>query len=342
VNIQTTPPRLNSALRAELEAKIRGKAKPIGALGRLEELAIDIGVMSGSLMPELGAARLIVFAGDHGITAEGVTAYPSAVTREVAKLILAGTGGANICARSVGIDVLLVDAGLGEPLDPHEVLVSAWCGPGTRNARREPAMSPELRDKAFHAGRDLASRLAAEGVGIFALGEIGIGNSSSAALLSHAVTGLPLPALVGPGAGVPAQGLDHKVAVLEETYARARTSDAWEALRQFAGFEMVAMAGAMVGAAEAGKLVLIDGFIATSAAAAVLALVPWTRRSFVFAHRSVEPGHNLMLEYLHARPLLDLEMRLGEGTGAALAVPLVRAAERLLTELADLPGEHPV
>lgn len=341
MNIQTTPPAINAALRAELEAKIRGKAKPIGALGRLEELAIDIGVMSGSLMPDLGAARLVVFAGDHGITAEGVTAYPSAVTREVAKLILAGTGGANVCARSVGVDVLLVDMGLAEPLDPHDFLVSAWCGPGTANACREPAMSPELRDRAFEAGRTLAHRLVSENVGIFALGEIGIGNSSVAALVAHVATGIPLRSLVGPGAGIPAQGLDHKLAILEQTFARAPVSDAWEALRRFAGFEMVAMAGAMVGAAERGKLVLIDGFIATATAAAVLALVPWARRSFVFAHRSSEPGHRLVLEHLRARPLLDLEMRLGEGTGAALAVPLVRAAARLLTELADLPGEHP-
>lgn len=335
------------ALRQALEARVHGKAKPVGALGRLETLAVQIGMVTESLAPDLGPAKIVVFAGDHGLTAEGVTAYPSVVTREIARLILAGGAGINVCARPTQTDVILVDAGLLSPLDPHPNLMDRRIGSGTRNARREAAMTADERDRALAAGADIVQNFAFTGAKLFAFGEVGIGNTSAAALVAHAVTGIPLDKLVGVGAGVPAKGLDHKRQILAETFARAALADVVqtrrvdEALRQFAGFEMVMMAGAFRAAAENGCLIVVDGFIATAAAAAVIAIAPNVLDHCVFAHCSAEAGHRALLAHLGATPLLELDLRLGEGTGAALALPIVRAAEGLLRDMADLPGEHP-
>jgi len=334
-----------ASLEAQLHARIRGKAKPVGSLGRIEELALQIGMVSGTLRPDLGHAKIVVFAGDHGLTAEGVTAYPSVVTREIAKMVLAGTAGINVMARASGTDVVLVDAGMLEPLPAHDHLIERRISAGTKNSNIEPAMTPEDCAQALEAGRAIDANLS--GVGIVGYGEIGIGNTSAAALVAHVLTGIDLALLVGPGAGVPALGIDHKRKILEAVLARAniRNDDprqrAREALRQFGGFEIAMMAGAMTAAAAARRIIVVDGFISTSAAIAAIALHPETRACCVFAHCSAEPGHKALLDHLGAKPLLALNMRLGEGTGAALAIPLVRAAELMLRDMADLPGEHP-
>ena len=335
------------ALRAALVARVHGKAKPAGSLGRLEALAIQIGMVTGSLTPDLGSAKVVVFAGDHGLTAEGVTAYPSVVTREIAKLILAGGAGINICAGTTATDVILVDAGMLAPLEDHPNLLDRRIGNGTANARHGPAMDRRDFENAMAAGGDIAADLAQAGSKLLAFGEVGIGNTSAASLVAHAITGIPLETLVGAGAGIPPLGLDHKRQVLDDAFARAalgygdnpaRTA---EALRQFAGFEMVMMTGAMLEAAEQGCIIVVDGFIATAVAAAAISIDPGVAGHCVFAHCSAEAGHRALLAYLGATPLLDLGMRLGEGTGAALALPIVRAAEALLRDMADLPGEHP-
>jgi nicotinate-nucleotide--dimethylbenzimidazole phosphoribosyltransferase len=334
-------------LSEKLRAKLRGKAKPVGSLGRLEDIAVQLGLISGSLNPDFGLSRILVFAGDHGITAEGVTAYPSVVTREIAKFVLAGTAGVNVLARAAGVAVELVDAGLLESLPPNDALLDRRIGPGTRNARREPAMSANECTAALDAGRGLDARLGAENVGIVGYGEIGIGNTSAAALIAHALTGIDLRSLVGPGAGQPPLGLDHKYDVLKATLDRAAIAPSTEAgrtfevLRQFAGFELVMMAGAMTAAAKANRVIVVDGFISTAGAIAAEALHPGTLDNCIFAHCSAEPGHAALLRHLDVKPLIELEMRLGEGTGAALAIPIVRAAELMLREMADLPGEHP-
>lgn len=335
----------HTALEAELRARIRGKAKPVGSLGRIEDLALQVGMVSGTLRPDLGRARILVFAGDHGLTAEGVTAYPSVVTREIAKMVLAGSAGINVFARASSIDVVLVDAGMLEPLPAHDLLIDRRIAAGTKNSNVEPAMTPDECTQALEAGRAIDAELS--GVGIVGYGEIGIGNTSAAALVAHAVTGIDLALLVGPGAGAPALGIDHKRKVLESVLARANIQEdkprqrACEALRQFGGFEIAMMAGAMTAAAAARRIIVVDGFISTVAALAAIALQPETRACCVFAHCSAEPGHKALLEHLGAKPLLALDMRLGEGTGAALAIPLVRAAELMLRDMADLPGEHP-
>lgn len=333
-------------LEQDLRAKIAGKAKPEGSLGRLEDLAVQIGLATQSLSPDLGGARLLIFAGDHGITDELVSAYPSSMTREIVKLVLAGGAGANICISSIGAEIVVVDSGLLQPLDAQAGLISRRIGPGTKNARREAAMSLTEYQAAFDAGQQVVRDLVKQGVGIFALGEIGIGNSGSAALLAHAATDIPLATLIGPGTGVPKKGLDYKRQVLTETYARGFGGEIdcepRRAFLQFAGFEMVMMAGAISAISQAGKIAIIDGFIATSVAAGLFALAPKTKGACVFAHTSGEPGHKALLTKLGANPLFDLGLRLGEGTGAALAIPFVRAAEKMLTQLADLPGgDHP-
>lgn len=334
-------------LKDQLAAKIRGKAKPVGSLGRVEDLAMQIGLATGSLAPQLGPAKVIVFAADHGLTAEGVTAYPSVVTAEIAKLVLAGSAGISICARAANASVTLVDAGLLSELPPHASLISKRIAAGTKNARREPAMSADQCVAALDAGRSLDALLAKDNCNLAAYGEIGIGNSSAAALVAHSVTGVELDTLIGPGAGAPTLGLEHKRQVLRETAARAKITigdpaiRARLALQEFGGFEMVMMAGAMTAAARAGRVIVADGFIASAVAAAAVALEPRVKSSLIFSHCSAEPGHRAILGALGATPLFDLGLRLGEGTGAALAIPLVRTAELMLRDMADLPGEHP-
>ena len=332
---------LDAGLKHALLAKIAGKAMPLGALGRLEKLAVQIGLIRGTPSPTLGPAELVIFAGDHGLTAEGVAAYPSEISGEIAKLVVAGGAGANICARVADVEVLVVDAGLLQPLPTSPLVRSARGAAGTANSLKGPAMSAAQRDQAFDSGRAIVAELADLGVDIFCFGEIGIGNTSAASLIAHAVTGLPLGTLVGPGAGVVPGGLAHKRAVIAAAYARAATKDPSEALMQFAGFEMVMLTGAIIEAASSNRVVLVDGFIATACAAVACALVPNLRERLIFAHTSAEAGHAALLYWLDAEPLLDLGLRLGEGTGAALAVPLVRAAAGILTDLAELPGAHP-
>jgi nicotinate-nucleotide--dimethylbenzimidazole phosphoribosyltransferase len=268
---------IDGSVTADLKARLDAKAKPVGALGRLEDLALQIALITETATPRLGEARLIIFAGDHGLTAEGVTAYPSAVSGLIAQLVLDGRAGANITARQSGTTVLVVDAGLLQPLPPHPLLIERRMAAGTANSRRESAMSEAQRDVALAAGVAVAHAEIDAGVDLLALGEIGIGNSSAAALLAHAVTGIPLTTLVGPGAGAPPGGIAHKLAMVAAAYARAPTGDAGTALAEFAGFEMVMLAGAMLGAASRNRIVLVDGFIATAVAAAVVALAPNAR-----------------------------------------------------------------
>jgi nicotinate-nucleotide--dimethylbenzimidazole phosphoribosyltransferase len=214
-------------------------------------------------------------------------------------------------------------------------------GRGTCNFLHEPAMTEAGLAGALNTGARVAAMLKEQGFGIIALGEIGIGNSSAAAAVAHAVTALPLEKLVGNGAGAPPRGIAHKRNILARSYARAPVREGADALREFGGYEMAMLAGAAIGAANQRQIILIDGFIATAAVCAAISMQPSLRDYLLFAHRSPEQGHGALLEWLGAKPLLDLGMRLGEGTGAALAIPLVRMAEGMLNSMADLPGTHP-
>jgi nicotinate-nucleotide--dimethylbenzimidazole phosphoribosyltransferase len=323
----------DEALEAALRRRIDGKTKPVGALGRIEDLAAQIARAGGTLGPQMRSCQLTIFAGDHGLAAEGVSAYPQAVTRQMLATFLGGNAAANVFARSVGAALRVVDAGVaGAPLE-HPDLVSRRIGAGTRNALGGPAMTEGERDRALEAGRVLGGDGEWDAV---AFGEMGIGNTSSAALLAHKVAGLPLEVLTGRGTGLDDAGVARKRAVLERAARRtAARLPAEVALAEYGGFEIAMMTGAILGGAAAGRVVIVDGFIAGAAALVAAALEPAARGAFVFAHRSAEHGHAALLEHLGAEPLLDLGMRLGEGTGALLAWPLVRAAEAMLTEMAS-------
>ena len=316
-----------------VQALIEGKTKPVGALGLVESVALQLARATGKTAPRLVSCELTIFAADHGIAADGVSAYPQAVTRQMVLNLLGGGAAANVFADAVGATVRVVDAGVaGEPI-AHPDLVSRRIGAGTRNCRLEPAMTDAQRDAALRAGAALAGVCTADAL---CYGEMGIGNTSSASLVAHKLLDLPLAGLVGRGTGLDSKGVGRKRALLEEAAARTpRRLGAAAALAEYGGFEIVMMAGAMMAGAKSSRPVLVDGFIASAAALAALHMEPAVERALIYAHRSAEIGHTILLETLGARPILDLEMRLGEGTGALLAWPIARAASAMLSDMAS-------
>ena len=327
----TTPPTADLS-DDEIRAAIDIKAKPLGSLGRIETLAAHIARIQGTLAPRAETCALTIFAGDHGMATAGVSAFPQAATRQVVMTFLDGDAAATIFARALGAEVQVVDAGVaGDPID-HPALLDRRIGAGTQNAIEEPAMTADQRAAALEAGEALGRDAAAP---VVCLGEMGIGNTSSASLLAAKLTGQPVAMLAGRGTGLDDDGLARKTSLLEQ--AAGRTPDALpaeRALTEYGGFEIAMMTGAMIGAAAARKIVIVDGFIAGAAALCARDLAPGCEANFVYAHRSAEAGHRRMLDALGADPLLALDMRLGEGTGALLAWPLVKAAAAMLREMA--------
>lgn len=319
-----------------IQHAIDTKTKPRGALGVVETLAAQIARIQDTLTPRLRRCDLIIFAGDHGIAAEGVSAYPQEVTRQMLANFLTGGGAANVFAGVNGVDLHLVDAGVaGAPVHAPG-LESRRVAAGTRNVVAEAAMTPEQFDVALGSGCEIGENVTAEAA---AFGEMGIANTSSASLIVHKLTGIKLDTLTGRGTGLDATGLAHKHTVLARAAARTPPRlDARGALREYGGFEVVMMVGALIGAARVGAVVLVDGFIASAAALAAVELAPSLREYLVFAHRSAEPGHCVVLEALAARPVLDLELRLGEGTGALLAWPILQCAAAMLSDMATFEG----
>jgi len=331
-----TVPALDGALQGALKQALDGKAKPPGALGRVEELAVRLGLIQGQLRPSAARPVLLVFAGDHGLTGSGVAAFPSGVTVAMVDTLLAGKASANAFARVTGVEVRVIDAGVAADLSDRQGLVHAKIAPGTKDASLEPAMTSAQAEAALSAGARVAADAIADGADLIALGEMGIGNSAAAALLMHRLAPAPLDDCVGQGAGHSLEGMARKRAVLARAAARSDAKEPLEVLTQFGGFEIAMMAGALLGAARARVPVMVDGFIGSAAALLAVRLAPNARDYCLFAHASAEAGHRLMLEALDAQPLMHLDMRLGEGTGALLAVPLVRAACVLLAEVAEL------
>ncbi len=324
-------------LAARLRAALAAKAMPPGALGRLEDVAVALGLAQGRADPAADPAVCLLFAGDHGIVAEGVSAWPQAVTAQMVGAFLAGGAASTVLARSVGAELRVLDAGVAGALPEDPRLVRAGIRAGTRNAAEEDALTLDEVAAALRFGAEAGQAAARGGARVVALGEMGIGNTGVAALLGAAIAGLELGALVGPGAGQDAAGMARKRAALAQAQARRPGRLAPEAaLAAFGGLEVAAMAGALLGAASEGAAVLVDGFIATAAALASLTARPQAAHACLFAHRSAEPGHGALLAALGARPILEMEMRLGEGTGALAALPLLRAAAAVLTEMATL------
>ncbi|RFU46094.1 nicotinate-nucleotide--dimethylbenzimidazole phosphoribosyltransferase [Paraburkholderia sp. DHOC27] len=330
---------LDQTLRATLQHLIDTKTKPPGSLGQLESIARQMGLIQRTTHPTVTRPVMLVFAGDHGIAAEGVSPYPQAVTAQMVLNFLAGGAAINALSRVAGATLEVINAGVASPLPHAEGLVDIPVAAGTRNFAHEPAMSREQALLAMHAGAERVRHHAALGTNVIGFGEMGIANTSAAACLMSRLCGVPIDDCVGRGTGLDDAGLVKKRDVLAAALARHASSteaaDAINVLATFGGFEIAMMAGAYLAAAEARMTILVDGFIATSALLVADALAPNVREYCVFAHASNEAGHRRMLDHFGATPLLALDMRLGEGTGAALAIPLLRAAVAFVNEMAS-------
>jgi nicotinate-nucleotide--dimethylbenzimidazole phosphoribosyltransferase len=329
----TSPSR---ALEAALRRKIDAKTKPLGALGRLEALALQAGLVQRTESPKLVRPQILLLAGDHGVVAEGISAYPQEVTWQMVHNFLAGGAAINVFSRQAGIAVQVIDAGVNHDFVGKDAPRDCKIAHGTANYVHGPAMETAQCRRAIGTGAQLVRECATSGTNVIGFGDMGIGNSASASLLMHRVGGVPLAECIGRGAGLDDAGLARKRAVLERASARRSGPLApLEALAEYGGFEIAMMTGAFLAAAEARMLVLVDGFIATSALLVASRLYPAVLEYCVFAHLSGETGHRRMLELLGAQALLTLDMRLGEGTGAAVCYPILQSALRFLNEMAS-------
>jgi len=328
---------LDTGLTAALQARIDGKTKPPGSLGRLENLALQIGLIQNTLTPRLVKPHVLVCAGDHGAARAGVSAYPQDVTWQMVENFLAGGAAINVLARQAGMALTVVDAGVNHDFGARPGLIDAKVARGTANYLEGPAMTAAQRDAALAHGGRIVRGLAEGGCNVLGFGEMGIGNTAAASLITHCLTGVPLATCVGRGTGLDDAGLERKRALLAQALTRFNGShdDALAVLAQFGGFEIAMLAGAMLAAAERRMLLLIDGFIVTAALLVAAKVSPAIIDYCVFAHRSDEAGHALQLDHLDAQPLLQFSLRLGEGTGAALAYPLVAAAVAFLDGMAS-------
>lgn len=310
--------------------------KPGGALGRLEHLSIQLAGITGQLRPQLSPRQVIVCAADHGVTVEGVSAYPSAVTAQMVLNFLHGGAAINVLARQAGAGVSVLDVGVAADLPSHPQLCSAKVRYGTANLRREPAMQRAEAIASLEAGIRVAQDAIAGGAHVLATGDMGIGNTTASAAIAALVTGQPVAAVTGRGTGLDDERLRHKIGVIEDALAQRQpqTADALDVLGKVGGLEIGAIAGIILAGAANRTPVVIDGVISTAGAAIAMGLCPAVQPYLIAGHRSVEPGHALLLAHLGLAPLIDLDLRLGEGTGAALALPLLDAAVATLNEMA--------
>ncbi|MFD2786722.1 nicotinate-nucleotide--dimethylbenzimidazole phosphoribosyltransferase [Hymenobacter rubripertinctus] len=330
-------PSPDSKLSAAIQHKIDTKTKPVGALGELEALARQVALVQQTLTPQLRQPHLVVFAADHGIAQAGVSQYPPEVTHQMVRNFAAGGAAINVFCRQNGLALTIVDAGVRGSFADLPAVRDEKIAEGTRNFLQEPAMSTAQCQEALQRGARLVDELHAGGCNVLGLGEMGIGNTSSAALLLHRLTGRPLAECVGRGTGLDAAGLARKLSTLTRAVAAhpAVGPEPLAVLATFGGFEIAQLCGAMLRAAEHRMLLLIDGFIASAALLVAARLAPAVLAYCVFCHESDELGHRLLLAELGGRPLLRLGLRLGEGTGCALAYPLVQAAVGFLNQMAS-------
>lgn len=330
-------PPLASALKLALQHKIDVKTKPLGALGLLETIALQIGLIQETLEPKLTNPTMLVFAGDHGIANSGVSPYPQAVTAQMVLNFLNGGAAINVFCKQNGVKLRVIDAGVNHVFAPHRHLLNAKIALGTANYLTDVAMSTAQCEQALTMGADIAKKEIELGCNIMAFGEMGIGNTSSASCLMSVLCHLPIAQCVGRGTGLDDAGVHKKTALLKQALVHhdLNGNDAILALQTFGGFETAMMVGAMLGAAEKKTILLIDGFIASAALMVASKLQPAILEYCIFAHCSDENAHKEMLNYLGAKPLLEMGLRLGEGTGAALAYPLLQAAVNFLNDMAS-------
>jgi nicotinate-nucleotide--dimethylbenzimidazole phosphoribosyltransferase len=317
-----------------------GKTKPRGSLGRIEELAVWYAAVRADAAPPLPAKAIVVMGGDHGVADEGVSAYPAEVTRQMMRNFADGGAAINVLARQAQARVVVVDMGTRAPAVDHPSILSRRIGDGTASFVRGPAMTRAQAERAIAVGVELASALADEGVTLLGIGEMGIGNSSAASAITAALLNVAPAEVVGRGTGVDDAGLARKLEAVRRGLEVNRPDgrDPVDVLAKMGGFEIAGLAGVVLGAAARRVAVVVDGFIAGAAALAAVRLCPAARGHLAAGHCSVEPGHRLVLNALDLRPLLTLDLRLGEGTGAALALALVEAGVRVLGEMATFAG----
>ena len=330
--------------RAQAQARLDQLIMPHWALGRLMDLALDLAGITASLQPPVSRKTIVVMAGDHGVAAEGVSKYPQEVTAQMVHGFVSGMAGISALSRLAGADVVTVDMGVVADLTPLAEagrIVSKRIAPGTANIAVGPAMTRQQAQQAIEAGLEVVEELA-EYVDVFGTGDMGIANTTPSTAVAAALTGTPVAALTGRGTGIDDGQLARKIAVVERALAvnQPDSRDGLDVLAKVGGFEIGGIAGVILGAAARRKPVVVDGFISTAGALVAQALCPTGSQYIIAAHRSVEPGHRVMHTKLGREPLLDLNLRLGEGTGAALAMNLIEAAQRILTQVATFAEAH--
>jgi len=337
--VQTTLARIkpvNMELLAQAQGMLDNKTKPLGSLGRLEEFARRVAAISGNTTPDVSRKVVFTFAGDHGIVEEGVSLFPREVTTQMVFNFLAGGAGVNVLARHSGAEVRVVDVGVDHDFANAAGMIHRKVARGTRNFAKGPAMTRDETLAAMLVGIDLADQCKAEGIGLVGTGEMGIGNTSPSSAIIAAISGITVRELTHRGTGINDAALENKIRVIEQGLAlnRPDPADPLDVLTKVGGLEIAAIAGLVLGCAANAIPVVIDGFISTAGALIASELHPHVRDYIFAAHESVEIGHRFMLERIGARPILDLDFRLGEGTGAALAMGLIEAGVKVLKEMA--------
>ena len=325
-----------------IQSHLDDLTKPQGSLGRLEELAMSYCLATNTAKPRLGRMRVYCFAGDHGVAAEGVSAYPKEVTPQMVFNMLAGGAAINVFTRHVGADLRIVDMGVDAEFQDAPTLLRRKVARGTANIAAGPAMTREQAAQALEVGIDLAEQATTEDFTLLGTGEMGIANTTPAAALFAAYLGCAPAAITGRGTGIDDARLQHKIAVIDKALAvnRARLSSPLDTLAALGGYEIAGIAGLILGAAARRCPVVVDGFISTAGALAALRLQPAVADYLFFSHLSEERGHRAVMQQLGIRPMLEFNMRLGEGTGAALAMSMIAASIRMYNEMATFSGAH--
>ncbi|MGM0377306.1 MAG: nicotinate-nucleotide--dimethylbenzimidazole phosphoribosyltransferase, partial [Bacteroidota bacterium] len=324
----------NKELRELLQYNLDQKTKPVGSLGYLEELALQAGLAQQTTRPVLKNPVMLTVASDHAITEEGVSPVPPEITWQQVNNFINGGGGIGLFCKQYGFDLYVVDAGVDHDFEKHPRLIDKKVRKGTRNFLKEPAMTMDECNQAIQNGRDVVELMAGQGTNVMGFGEMGIGNTSPATALLSVFTGMPVDECTGPGCGLSSEGVSHKAEVLKQAIEKHGIQEKPEEnLAVFGGLEIATIAGGMLEAARQGMLILVDGYITSAAFLAAYEICPTVREYAIFSHCSHEPAHVKFLEHVGGRPVLNLDLRLGEGTGAALAYPILQGSVAMLNEM---------
>lgn len=327
---------ISSQIEKDLQHKIDFKTKPLGALGQLESIALQIGKIQNSLTPSLNNPHILVFAADHGLAKEGVSAYPQEVTHQMVLNFLSGGAAINVFCNQNNINLKVVDSGVNYRFQPHSNLIDSKIDLGTQSALNQEAMSVSQVHQCIEEGAKLMKAEVSTDCNVIGFGEMGIGNTSSASLIMHYLTKHPIEDCVGNGTGVNPEQYQHKLHILKQTIEHhGQLDDAYKILSCVGGFEIAQMVGAYLQAAENKMTILVDGFITTAAFALAYKINPLVKEYAVFSHQSHEKGHQLLLQHLQADSVLNLGLRLGEGTGSALVLPLIQSSIAFLNQMAS-------